>query len=199
MQHSTSSIAQHPRPLRLTDGQTARLTAPTAKHFINDPTHLVNTALLSIPHTNPAVQCDIQNKIIYVSPSALPSPQVSIISGGGSGHEPSFASFVGPGLLAGAVAGTIFASPSAEQIRRCILHRVDRQRGVLVVVMNYTGDVLNFGMAVEKARAQGVAVDMVVVGDDAGVGRAKGGKVGRRGIAGTCLVQKIAGALAARG
>ena len=65
--------------------------------------------------------------------------------------------------------------------------------------MNYTGDVLNFGMAVEKARSQGVEVDMVVVGDDAGVGRAKGGKVGRRGIAGTVLVLKVAGALAARG
>lgn len=174
-----------------------RSNATVAKHFINDPTHLVNSALLSIPHTNPSVQCDIANKIIYLPHTA--SPQVSIISGGGSGHEPSFASFVGAGLLSGAVAGTIFASPSAEQIRRCILHRVDRSKGVLIVVMNYTGDVLNFGMAVEKARANGVEVDMVVVGDDVGVGRKKGGKVGRRGIAGTCLVQKIAGALAAKG
>jgi dihydroxyacetone kinase len=132
------------------------------------------------------VQCDINNKIIYRKNGAS---QVSIVSGGGSGHEPSFASFVGAGLLSGAVAGTIFASPSAEQVRRC----------VLVIVMNYTGDVLNFGMAVEKARAAGIEVDMVVVGDDAGVGRAKGGKVGRRGIAGTVLVQKTAGALAAKG
>jgi dihydroxyacetone kinase len=168
----------------------------TAKHFIHDPSHLVNSALLSIPHTNPSVQCDIANKIIYRKPSAS---QVSIVSGGGSGHEPSFASFVGAGLLSGAVAGTIFASPSAEQVRRCILHRVQKDKGVLVVVMNYTGDVLNFGMAVEKARAQGVQVDMVVVGDDAGVGRERGGKVGRRGIAGTVLVHKIAGAMAARG
>jgi dihydroxyacetone kinase len=168
----------------------------SAKHFIHDPTHLVNTALLSIPHTNPSVQCDISNKIIYRKNG--PS-QVSIVSGGGSGHEPSFASFVGAGLLSGAVAGTIFASPSAEQIRRCLLHRVQKDKGVLVIVMNYTGDVLNFGMAVEKARAVGIEVDMVVVGDDAGVGRAKGGKVGRRGIAGTVLVQKIAGALAAKG
>ncbi|KAL5119866.1 dihydroxyacetone kinase Dak1 [Pleosporales sp. CAS-2024a] len=167
-----------------------------AKHFIHDPTHLVNTALLSIPQTNPSVQCDIANKIIYRKSGAS---QVSIVSGGGSGHEPSFASFVGAGLLSGAVAGTIFASPSAEQVRRCILHRVQKDKGVLVIVMNYTGDVLNFGMAVEKARAAGIEVDMVVVGDDAGVGRAKGGKVGRRGIAGTVLVQKIAGALAAKG
>jgi dihydroxyacetone kinase len=144
------------------------LTIHAAKHFIHDPSHLVTSALLSIPHTNPSVQCDISNKIIYLKKSS--TPQVSIVSGGGSGHEPSFASFVGAGLLSGAVAGTIFASPSAEQVRRCILHRVQKEKGVLVVVMNYTGDVLNFGMAVEKARAQGVEVDMVVVGDDAGVG-----------------------------
>lgn len=102
-------------------------------------------------------------------------------------------------MLSGAVAGTIFASPSAEQIRRCILERVETSKGVLVVVMNYTGDVLNFGMGVEKARAAGMEVEMIVMGDDAGVGRAKGGKVGRRGIAGTVLVQKIAGAMAATG
>ncbi|KAI4906940.1 hypothetical protein J4E90_010144 [Alternaria incomplexa] len=168
----------------------------SSRHFIHDPTHLVNTALLSIPQTNPSVQCDINNKIVYRKNGAS---QVSIVSGGGSGHEPSFASFVGAGLLSGAVAGTIFASPSAEQVRRCILHRIQKDKGVLVIVMNYTGDVLNFGMAVEKARVAGIEVDMVVVGDDAGVGRAKGGKVGRRGIAGTVLVQKIAGALAAKG
>ena len=135
------------------------------------------------------MQCDINNKIIYRKNGAS---QVSIVSGGGSGHEPSFASFVGAGLLSGAVAGTIFASPSAEQVRRCILHRIQKDKGVLVIVMNYTGDVLNFGMAVEKARAAGIEVD-------AGVGRTKGGKVGRRGIAGTVLVQKTAGALAAKG
>ena len=124
---------------------------------------------------------------------------ISLISGGGSGHEPSFSSFVGRGLLTAAVAGTIFASPSAEQVRNAILHRVESAKGVLVVVMNYTGDILNFGMGVEKARAQGMQVEMVVVADDAGVGREKGGKVGRRGIAGTCLVLKIAGAVAEGG
>lgn len=169
----------------------------SAKHFINDPTLLVASALRSITLTNPSTALDAENKIIYRRPSS--SKQVSIISGGGSGHEPSFAAFVGTGLLSGAVAGTIFASPSAEQIRRCILERVETERGVLVVVMNYTGDVLNFGMAVEKAKAAGIQAEMVVVADDAGVGRTQGGKVGRRGIAGTCLVQKIAGALAASG
>ncbi|KAI9711768.1 MAG: hypothetical protein M1820_001913 [Bogoriella megaspora] len=171
----------------------------SSKHFINDPTHLVTTALQSCTLTNPSLSADLSNKIVYRLPPSDSSPTVSIISGGGSGHEPSFASFVGSGLLSGAVAGTVFASPGAEQVRKCILHRVDKRKGVLVVVMNYTGDVLNFGMAVEKAKASGIEVEMVVVGDDAGVGRKQGGKVGRRGIAGTVLVQKVAGAAAARG
>ncbi|UNI18822.1 dihydroxyacetone kinase Dak1 [Purpureocillium takamizusanense] len=175
----------------------------SSKHFINDPTHLVSQALHALTLTNPNVALDAAHKIIYRRPSPSSSDQqqqVSIISGGGSGHEPSFAGMVGPGMLSAAVAGTIFASPSAEQVRRAITSRVDRGRGVLVVVMNYTGDVLNFGMAVEKARAAGgVPVEMVVVGDDVGVGRAKAGKVGRRGIAGTVLVLKVAGALAALG
>jgi triose/dihydroxyacetone kinase / FAD-AMP lyase (cyclizing) len=181
----------------------------SSKHFINDPTHLVNAALQGITLTNPSVALDAANKIIYRRPGShneAIDPQgrqrVAIISGGGSGHEPSFAAYVGPGLLSAAVAGTIFASPSAEQIRTAILGRVDHgggEGGVLVTVMNYTGDVLNFGMAVEKARAAGVNVEMVVVGDDVGVGRAKAGKVGRRGIAGTVLVHKISGALAAQG
>ncbi|KPM34364.1 Dihydroxyacetone kinase 1 [Neonectria ditissima] len=171
----------------------------SAKHFVNDPTHLVTSALHSLTLTNPSIALDVDNKIIYRRPSPGAAPQVSIISGGGSGHEPSFAGMVGQGMLSGAVAGTIFASPSAEQIRTAITSRVDTSKGVLVTVMNYTGDVLNFGMAVEKAKAAGLAVEMVVVGDDVGVGRAKAGKVGRRGIAGTVLVHKISGALAALG
>ncbi|KAI1639721.1 Dak1 domain-containing protein [Biscogniauxia mediterranea] len=170
----------------------------STKHFINDPTLLVNSALQSLTLTNPSIALDAENKIVYRRPSHEKS-QVSIISGGGSGHEPSFGAFVGSGLLSAAVAGTIFASPSAEQIRKAIMSRVDADKGILVTVMNYTGDVLNFGMAVEKAKAAGLNVEMVVVADDVGVGREKGGKVGRRGIAGTVLVHKIAGALAAQG
>jgi triose/dihydroxyacetone kinase / FAD-AMP lyase (cyclizing) len=169
----------------------------SAKHFINDPSHLVSSALQALTITNPSIALDTENKIIYRRPGY--APQVSIISGGGSGHEPSFGAFVGDGLLSAAVAGTIFASPSAEQIRRAIMSRVDGEKGILVTVMNYTGDVLNFGMGVEKAKAAGLKVEMLVVGDDVGVGRQKAGKVGRRGIAGTVLVHKISGALAARG
>ncbi|KAI0967419.1 Dak1 domain-containing protein [Xylaria arbuscula] len=170
----------------------------SAKHFINDPTVLVDAALESLTLTNPSVGLDAANKIVYRRPG-YGSSQVSVISGGGSGHEPSFGAFVGEGLLSAAVAGTIFASPSAVQVRTAITSRVDAEHGVLVTVMNYTGDVLNFGVAVEAAKAAGLKVEMLVVGDDVGVGRVKGGKVGRRGIAGTVLVHKIAGALAAQG
>ncbi|KAF5556035.1 dihydroxyacetone kinase [Fusarium phyllophilum] len=171
----------------------------SAKHFVNDPTHLVSSALHSLTLTNPSLALDPDFKVIYRRPDSNAKAQVSIVSGGGSGHEPSFAGMVGQGMLSAAVAGTIFASPSAEQIRTAITSRVDTSKGVLVTVMNYTGDVLNFGMAVEKAKAAGLEVEMVVVGDDVGVGRAKAGKVGRRGIAGTVLVHKISGALAALG
>ena len=81
--------------------------------LINDPTQLVLSALKSITLTNPTTALDTENKVIYLRPDAA-KPQVSLVSGGGSGHEPSFAAFVGPGLLSGAVAGTIFASPSGK-------------------------------------------------------------------------------------
>ncbi|KAK4138718.1 dihydroxyacetone kinase [Trichocladium antarcticum] len=192
-------------------------------HFLPaPPTSLVTSALHALTLTNPSLALDTHNRILYRRPSAPsaasspPRQKVALISGGGSGHEPSFSGLVGPGLLSACVAGTIFASPAAESVRRAILHRVGfgeaadgegaeggAGAGVLVVVMNYTGDVLNFGVGVEKARAaagsDAGAVEMVVVGDDVGVGRERAGKVGRRGIAGTVLVVKIAGALAAQG
>ncbi|KAL7802942.1 Dak1 domain-containing protein [Trichoderma afarasin] len=171
----------------------------SSKHFVNDPTQLVNDALFGITLTNPAVALDADNKTIYRRPNLNGNSQVSLLSGGGSGHEPSFAAFVGDGLLSAAVAGTIFASPNTEQVRKAIMGLIDSTRGVLVIVMNYTGDVLNFGVAVEQAKSAGLNVEMLVVADDVGVGRQKAGKVGRRGIAGTVLVQKIAGALAAQG
>jgi dihydroxyacetone kinase len=169
----------------------------SAKHFVDDPTDLVNKSLRSLPRTNPLLSVDVDNKIVFLRSSS--KPQVSLVSGGGSGHEPSFGGLVGPGFLTAAVAGTIFASPSASQIRKCLLHRVDSRKGVLVIVMNYTGDGLNFGVAVEKAKATGINIDMLIVGDDVGVGRSRNGRIGRRGIAGTVLVQKVAGAAAASG
>ena len=158
---------------------------------------MVAGALKSLTRTNPSIGIDEKYKIAYIKQTKR--PQVSVISGGGSGHEPSFVSFVGHGMLSSAVAGSIFASPSTEQIQKCLLQCVDTTKGIMVIIMNYTGDVMHFGMAVEKARSRGIKVDMLVVGDDVGVGRARGGRIGRRGIAGTVLVQKIASAAAAAG
>ncbi|EXJ93376.1 hypothetical protein A1O1_01768 [Capronia coronata CBS 617.96] len=166
------------------------------KHFVNDPTKLVAAALRSHCITRPELTLDTENKILY----APGSSNVSIVSGGGSGHEPSFTGFVGEGFLSASVAGTVFASPSARQVLTAI-ENVDGSKGVLVTVMNYTGDVLNFGVALEKAKARnpGLQIEMLVVGDDVGVPRSRAGKVGRRGIAGTVLVHKVTGAMAAAG
>ncbi|PWW79488.1 dihydroxyacetone kinase [Tuber magnatum] len=188
-----SSLAQF-----LTHNRTPALYSYSDKHFVNDPVHLLNSALSSAPLTNPSLALDGENKIVYCKPSPEShAGRVAIISGGGAGHEPSFVSFVGDGVLRAAVSGSIFASPSVKQIYNCITRRVNPNSGVLLIVMNYTGDVLHFGLASEKAKAAGIDVDMVVVADDVGVGREKNGKVGRRGIAGTVLVHKIVGALAA--
>lgn len=123
---------------------------------------------------------------------------MTIISGGGAGHEPSFVGLVGDGLLSAAVSGSIFASPSVHQIQSTI-SRVGGSRGTLLVIMNYTGDVLHFHLAAEKARVAGFDTTVLVVGDDVSVGRQKSGKVGRRGLAGTILVEKVLGALAQQG
>ncbi|KAL8998292.1 MAG: hypothetical protein Q9169_002606 [Polycauliona sp. 2 TL-2023] len=173
----------------------------TAKHYFDDPTAAVLSGLRGVTLINPSLLFDEKNKIIYRHPSSIASPKnVSVICGGGSGHEPGFSAFVGQGALTACVCGTIFASPSAQQVRACLSQRLPAETGgVVVVVTNYTGDVLNFGMGIEKARAMGKKVEMVVVADDVGVGRAKGGKVGRRGLSGTALVVKICGALAEAG
>lgn len=173
------------------------------KHFVHDPSTLVSSSLRSLPILNPSLDLDLKNKVLYrKSPfPAAKFPDVAIISGGGSGHEPSFGAFVGFGLLSAAVAGSIFASPSSQQIATAIERASATAKEILVTVMNYTGDVLNFGVAVEKAKVRnaGLRIEMVVIGDDVAVPRSKAGKVGRRGIAGTVLVHKITGAMAELG
>lgn len=122
---------------------------------------------------------------------------VAIVSGGGAGHEPAHGGYVGPGMLTGAVVGDVFTSPSTDAVLAA-LRTVGGAPGVLLVVKNYTGDRLNFGLAAEIARTEGLDVEMVVVGDDVALS-AEGDHAGRRGIAGTVLVHKAAGAAAARG
>lgn len=130
--------------------------------------------------------------------------QVAIVAGGGAGHEPTFAGFTGRGMLTAAVSGDIFASPSAAQICTGI-DLAPTDKGVVVVVANYTGDCLNFGLASEKARnafageGKGREVEMVIVGDDVSVGRSKGGLVGRRGLTTVSFVLKAMGAASVEG
>lgn len=136
--------------------------------------------------------------VYYADVEDMASKQVTLISGGGSGHEPGYAGYVGQHGLAASVCGHVFASPSSSQVLAAI-EKVQSPHGTLVIIMNYTGDCLNFGLAVERAKARGIKVDLIAVGDDVAVGRSKGGKVGRRGMAATALAIKLAGALAARG
>ncbi len=120
--------------------------------------------------------------------------RVAVISGGGSGHEPAHAGFVGRGMLTAAVCGEVFASPSVDAVLAGIL-AVTGKGGCLLIVKNYTGDRLNFGLAAEKARALGRKVEMVVVADDIAIP----GMLQPRGVAGTLFVHKIAGHLAEKG
>lgn len=123
--------------------------------------------------------------------------KVALVSGGGSGHEPAHGGYVGVGMLDGAVAGPIFTSPTPDPIYEAI-KAVDAGQGVLLVVKNYTGDVMNFEMAAEMAQMEGIQVETVVVSDDVAVEDSLY-TVGRRGVAGTIFVHKIAGAKAETG
>ncbi|KAM6507060.1 hypothetical protein FALCPG4_018450 [Fusarium falciforme] len=166
--------------------------------FFTDSQALVQDALQGLCKTSPELVLDLENKIISRS-THDPSKHVTLISGGGAGHEPAHAAFVGQGMLSAAVSGHVFASPSVSQIVEAI-HSVGGPAGTILIVKNYTGDIFHFNLAAEKARARwGQRVEVLVVSDDVAVGREQSGKVGRRGLAGTVLVHKILGALSARG
>ena len=126
-----------------------------------------------------------------------PTEKVALVSGGGSGHEPSHGGFVGKGMLDGAVAGAVFTSPTPDQVFEAV-KAVNGGKGVLLVIKNYTGDVMNFEMAADLARDEGIDVEQVIVADDVAVENSTW-TTGRRGIAGTVFVHKIAGAAAEAG
>ena len=123
--------------------------------------------------------------------------KVALVSGGGSGHEPSHAGYVSYGLLDAAVSGEVFTSPTPDQLLAAI-QAVDSGKGVLLVIKNYTGDVMNFEMALEMAQDMDIKVDKVIVADDIAVENSLY-TIGRRGVAGTVLVHKIAGSAAQDG
>ena len=135
--------------------------------------------------------------IVRADAERIREQQVAIISGGGSGHEPAHAGYVGAGMLSAAVAGEVFTSPSSDAVFAAIKATAGKP-GALLVVKNYTGDRLNFGLAAEMARAEGIPVEMLLVDDDVAL---KGTEqmTGARGLAGTIFIHKLVGAAAAEG
>lgn len=166
------------------------------KKIINRPENVVDEMLDGIALAYPQTVRRLEGKNVLVRAGA-PKSKVALISGGGSGHEPSHGGFVGRGMLDAAVAGAVFTSPTPDQIFEAI-QAVNGGKGVLLVVKNYTGDVLNFDMAAEMADAEGIRVEKVVVNDDVAVENSTWTS-GRRGIAGTLFVHKLAGAKAEAG
>ncbi|MGG3815537.1 dihydroxyacetone kinase subunit DhaK, partial [Methylorubrum rhodesianum] len=165
-------------------------------HFINDRAGLVTDAIDGLIAGSGGVLARLDGyPEIRVVLRAEPEPgRVAVVSGGGSGHEPAHAGFVGPGLLAAAVCGDVFASPSVDAVLAGIL-AVTGEAGCVLVVKNYAGDRLNFGLAAERARAMGRRVETVLVADDIALPDA----ARPRGLAGTLLVHKAAGHAAAAG
>ncbi|EPS65311.1 hypothetical protein M569_09467, partial [Genlisea aurea] len=173
----------------------------TSKKLINDPNDVVTEFIEGLVETYPGLQyLDGFPKIKVVlraDVSASTYDKVAVISGGGSGHEPAHAGFVGEGMLTAAICGDVFASPTVDAILAGI-RAVTGPPGCLLIVKNYTGDRLNFGLAAEQAKTEGYKVEMVIVGDDCALPPPRG-IVGRRGLAGTILVHKVAGAAAESG
>lgn len=171
---------------------------PTAKHWKYPKNQdLVLTALRGLVAANPALTLIPAEKIVYNAKTAR--SKVAIISGGGAGHEPLHSGFVGDNLLDAAVSGAIFASPSTNQIMAAVKATADKEKGAIAVVKNYTGDILHFGLVVERAKRDGYRIELVVVADDVAVGKTQNAMVGRRGLAGTAIVHKVLGAASARG
>ena len=165
------------------------------KKIINDPEHVVSEMLAGIEISDSSLKYIPGFEVI-----ARREPnkeKVAIISGGGSGHEPAHAGYVGRGMLDAAVAGNVFASPSPDRILEAI-HQVGGDKGILMVIKNYSGDIMNFSMAAELAEMEGYKVMSVVTRDDVAVPESTY-STGRRGIAGTVFVHKIAGAAAEAG
>ncbi|KAG0591587.1 hypothetical protein M758_1G182600 [Ceratodon purpureus] len=173
-----------------------------AKKLINDPNDCVQELIEGIVETYPHLTYldgFPEVKVVLRSDIKRGSyKKVALISGGGSGHEPAHAGYVGEGMLTAAICGDVFSSPSVNAILAGI-RAVTGPAGCLLIVKNYTGDRLNFGSATEQAKAEGFKVEMVIVGDDCALPPPPRGPVGRRGLAGTLFVHKVAGAAAAAG
>lgn len=166
------------------------------KKLINDPADVIADALRGMAIAHPELRIDHTNRIIYRGDAPV-AGKVGLISGGGSGHEPLHGGFVGAGMLDAACAGEVFTSPVPDQMLEATKN-VDSGAGVVHIVKNYTGDVMNFEMAAELSAAEGITVESVIVDDDVAV-RDSTFTAGRRGVGATVLVEKIAGAAADQG
>ena len=166
------------------------------KKIINNPVNIVDEMIKGIAAAYPQYVRRVEDLDVLVR-AGLPIEKVALVSGGGSGHEPSHGGFVGKGMLDAAVAGPVFTSPTPDKVFEAI-KTVNTGRGVLLIIKNYTGDVMNFEMAAEMAEAEGIKVEKVIVGDDVAVENSTF-TIGRRGVAGTLFVHKIAGAKAEAG
>ncbi len=166
------------------------------KKFINDVSKVEEQMVLGMvkAYPNYLKKLDCGNVVVR---SNKKEGKVALISGGGSGHEPAHGGFVGEGMLDAAVAGAVFTSPTPDQILEGI-RAIATDAGVLMVVKNYTGDVMNFEMAADMAELEGIPVKHVVTNDDVAV-KDSLYTIGRRGVAGTVFVHKIAGAKAEQG
>lgn len=168
------------------------------KKLINNPRNLVREVLEGLADTTPGLAIlDTENVILRIDSLTPAERPVVVISGGGSGHEPGHAGYVGRGMLGAAIAGDVFTSPSVDSILAGIKASAG-PRGAVLVVKNYTGDRLNFGLAAELASAAGIPTQTVIVADDVAL-RDTVPPDRRRGIAGTIFVHKIAGAAAEAG
>ncbi|WP_329225023.1 dihydroxyacetone kinase subunit DhaK [Streptomyces canus] len=166
------------------------------KMLINSPETVVADALWGVAAAHPELNVDVERRVV-VRRDAREGGRVGLVSGGGSGHEPLHAGFVGHGMLSAACPGEVFTSPVPDQMLRAA-SAVEAGQGVLFVVKNYTGDVLNFQMAAELAEEDGVRVERVLVNDDVAVIDSLY-TAGRRGTGATLFVEKIAGAAAEEG
>ncbi len=166
------------------------------KKIINDVANVEEEMILGLVKAAPQKLRKLDYGTIVVR-EPKQEDKVALVSGGGSGHEPAHGGYVGEGMLDCAVAGTVFTSPTPDQVLEGI-KAVATDKGVLCVVKNYTGDVMNFEMAIEMAADEGIKADYVVVNDDVAV-KDSLYTTGRRGVAGTIFVHKIAGAKAAEG
>ncbi len=167
------------------------------KKIINDPTTVVTEALQGMALAHPDLITVTLDPATIVRADAPIKGKVALVSGGGSGHEPLHGGFVGAGMLDAAAPGAVFTSPTPDQVLAAT-QAVDGGAGVLHIVKNYTGDVLNFETAAELAAAEDIQISSVVVDDDVAV-KDSTYTAGRRGVGGTVLLEKIAGASAARG